>query len=274
MNDGVLICPVCGRNLYREGKSFFCSSPKRHCFDVSASGYVNLSPGRATGGDGKEAVRARTEFLSLGHYRPISDKICEMIGEIKGKTIIDAGCGEGYYTNNLALQTGASVYGFDLSKEAIMAASKQAGRQGISNLLFCVAGIYSLPVCDESADVITNIFAPCAEAEFCRTLKKGGSLVLVSAGKDHLMGLKRAIYDSVYPNEERADTPSQMTLVEKIELKYVIKLDNGGDIRNLFSMTPYSYRTSEKDHKKLLSLDRLETEVNVEIAVYRKEQDK
>lgn len=271
MIDGTLICPVCGKRLYRDGKSFFCDSPKRHCYDVSAAGHVNLSPGRATGGDGKEAVKARTEFLSLGHYKPISDKICEIIGELDGATVIDAGCGEGYYTNNIALKTGADVYGFDLSKEAVIAASKQASRSGINNSLFCVAGIYSLPVRDECADVVTNIFAPCAENEFCRVLKRGGALVLVSAGKDHLMGLKRAIYDSVYANEERADTPSQMKLAERAELKYVIRLDNGRDIRNLFSMTPYSYRTSESDYKKLLSLDSLETEVNVEIALYRKE---
>ena len=64
-----------------------------------------------------------------------------------------------------------------------------------------------------------------------------------------------------------------MRLEARFELEYKITLDKSEDIRNLFSMTPYSYRTSEKDYKKLLELDHLETEVGVEIAVYRKGSD-
>ena len=270
MTDNILICPVCGCELHREEKSFFCGGSKRHCFDISASGHINLFPGRATGGDSKEAVRSRTDFLSLGYYKPISDKICEIIKSMSPQNVIDAGCGEGYYTNNMALVTNAEIYGFDLSKEAIISASKSARRQGIKNSLFCVGGIYSLPIKDESADVVTNIFAPCAEEEFSRVLRSGGSLIVVSSGKNHLLGLKKAVYENVYTNEERADLPKQMKLEAHAELEYKIKLESGNVIRNLFSMTPYSYRTSEKDYRKLLSLDCLETEVDVEIAVYRK----
>ena len=272
MTSDVLICPICGATLHREEKSFFCEE-KRHCFDISSSGHVNLFPGRASGGDSKEAVRSRTEFLGKNFYKPISDKICEIIKETDPHFVIDAGCGEGYYTNNIAKATGALVYGFDLSKEAIVSASKGARRQGLENSTFCVGGIYALPVKSESADVITNIFAPCAESEFTRVLKCGGILVVASSGRDHLLGLKRAIYETVYTNEERADLPKDMKLESRFDVRYEIKLENSEDIRNLFAMTPYSYRTSEKDHKKLLSLERLETEVDVEIAVYRKETE-
>lgn len=274
MTGNILICPVCGSELHREEKSLFCGAAKRHCFDISASGHINLCVGRATGGDSKEAVRSRTDFLKLGHYKPISDKICEIIMQIKPEsTVIDAGCGEGYYTNNIARMTGFDVYGFDLSKEAIISASKSARREGLENSTFCVGGIYKIPVKDACADVITNIFAPCAEDEFLRLLKPEGTLIVVSSGKNHLLGLKRAIYENVYTNEERADLPKKMRLEARLELEYKITLDRSEDIRNLFSMTPYSYRTSEKDYKKLLELDHLETEVDVEIAVYRKGSD-
>ena len=267
----ILICPVCKATLYKDEKSYFCRGEKRHCFDISASGHVNLCPGRATGGDDKRAVRSRTEFLSLGYYQPIADKVCEILSGLNFESaIVDAGCGEGYYTNRIARSTGAVTYGFDLSKEAIISASKSAKREGISNAVFGVGGIYELPVASCGADAITNIFAPCAEEEFCRALKDGGLLIVVTAGKNHLYGLKKAIYDTVHLNEERADMPQNMIFLEKHNVSYTIQLDSEKAIRDLFSMTPYSYRTSEKDMQKLLALTSLETEVEVDIFVYRK----
>ena len=271
----ILICPVCKSELYKDEKSYFCRGEKRHCFDISAVGHVNLCPGRATGGDDKKAVRSRTEFLNLGHYQPIADKICDILSNLNENcVIVDAGCGEGYYTNRIACVTNAQTYGFDLSKEAIISASKSAKRQGVSNMVFGVGGIYELPVASESVDAVTNIFAPCAEEEILRVLKPNGLLVVVTAGKNHLYGLKKAVYDTVHLNEERADMPQNMTLLEKHNVLYKIKLDNAEAIRNLFSMTPYSYRTSEKDMNKLLALTSLETEVEVDIFVYRKDVTK
>lgn len=268
----ILICPVCGNSLYREGMSYFCTGLKKHCFDISAQGHANLCPGRATGGDDKRAVRSRTEFLNLGYYKPISDKICDILSDLnEANAIVDAGSGEGYYTNNIALHTGAQTYGFDLSKEAIISASKSSKRQGLSNSRFFVGGIYNLPICDCGADAVTNIFSPCAEGEFCRILKNGGRLIIVAAGANHLYGLKQAIYDEVHTNEERADLPKNMKLEAMHHLSYTIHLENAAEIQSLFSMTPYSYRTSERDMQKLLALTSLETEVEVNIYVYRKE---
>jgi 23S rRNA (guanine745-N1)-methyltransferase len=93
---------------------------------------------------------------------------------------------------------------------------------------------------------------------------------VVTAGKNHLLGLKKAIYDNVYTNEERADMPKNMLLESKQTLSYTVQIDGAESIRNLFSMTPYSYRTSERDMQKLLALTSLQTEVEVEIFVYRK----
>ncbi len=270
----ILKCPVCQSSLFKEEKSYYCTGEKRHCFDISAAGHTNLCPGRATGGDDKRAVKSRTDFLTQGYYEPISSKICELLSELGGgASIIDAGCGEGYYSNNIARATGSTVYGFDLSKEAIISASKSAKRQSISNAQFFVGGIYDLPIKNGGADAIVNIFAPCAEEEFTRALKNEGLLVVATAGRDHLLGLKNAIYDNVYPNEIRA-LPKHLVLEGKHTVSYVIEINDSETVRNLFSMTPYSYRTSEKDMQKLLSLTSLKTEVQVDIFVYRKRETK
>ena len=120
------------------------------------------------------------------------------------------------------------------------------------------------------ADAVVNIFAPCAEGEYSRVLKDGGYLFVVGAGSEHLMGLKRAIYDNVYENGERADLPVSMERVDTVISRHDIVVEGREDIDALFSMTPYYWRTSEADREKLSRLSRLETAIEFEINVYRK----
>ena len=252
-----------------DGKSAVCLGGRRHCFDFSADGYLSL-PGQS-GGDSKAAVAARTGFLSKDYYLRAAEAVCAAVEKYApvSPVIIDAGCGEGYYTSKLAELSDMTV-GFDLSKFACSAASKSAKRAGIGNILYSTASVFSLPVKSESADVVVNIFAPCAEDEYSRILKDGGYLFVVGAGKDHLMGLKRALYDDVYENGERADLPQKMSLVDKISASYTVKVEGQSDIAALFSMTPYYWRTSESDKDKLSGLDVLLTEVEFEINIYKK----
>jgi hypothetical protein len=71
-------------------------------------------------------------------------------------------------------------------------------------------------------------------------------------------------------NEERADLPDSMTLVEKTNVSYHININNNNDIQRLFGMTPYKFRTSARSIELLNALDTLETEINVDFYVYRK----
>ena len=64
--------------------------------------------------------------------------------------------------------------------------------------------------------------------------------------------------------------PIQLSPVEEKELKYHIRLTDPTLIRDLFSMTPYYYRTGEQDLEKLNALTTLETEIHVFIHVYQK----
>ena len=127
-----------------------------------------------------------------------------------------------------------------------------------------------MPVKSESADAVVNIFAPCVEAEYSRVLKKGGMLITAGAGENHLLGLKKAIYDTTYKNTEREDMPTSLTLAEEITVAFDLSLDSGELIFDLFSMTPYYYRTGEADMRKLAALDRLDTEIEVKIKIFRK----
>ena len=276
--NSIFKCPVCGGSMSvrEDGKCAACRGDnpkgKRHSFDFSADGYLSFG---VTGGDRKAAVAARKAFLrETGAYEraaiAVKDAVKNYLPDCR--LLVDAGCGEGYYTSMLS-EISESAIGFDLSKFACSAAAKQAKRDGKSNLLFATASVFELPLQDGCADAVTNIFAPCAEDEYRRILKSGGYLFVVGAGKEHLMGLKKAIYDDVYENGQRADLPKNMEKVDCLNAHYSWEICGKENISALFSMTPYYWRTSEGDKEKLSSIETLVTDIEFEINIYRKEND-
>lgn len=267
-----LSCPHCQAEMEisNDLQSLFCRGEKRHCFDFSSKGYVNLNCGKANTGDSKQAVRSRTEFLNKGYYTPIAQKLTEIIKRYKPSGfLIDAGCGEGFYTEKI-LSAGYVTAGVDLSKFAVAFTASRMKCKTNENAFSCVASVFELPFKSGSADVIISVFAPCAEEEAYRVLSDDGILVIASAGKNHLLGLKKAIYDNLYVNDIRADIPENMELCARESLCYTIDLENNEDIQNLFSMTPYYWRTSPKDAEKLAGLDSLNTEIDISFYIFKK----
>lgn len=271
-----LICPICGSQLASDGKSFRCKPSeggKIHCFDISSSGYADLSYRCGGSGDSKEAVNDRTAFLNKDYYLPLSKEINRLCAKHLPKRffLVDAGCGEGYYSDHIASEFADSyVFGADLSKHAVHRASVRRNMRSGHNCFYSVASVFSLPVSTSSADGLLSMFAPVAETECLRVLKNNGILIIGAAGDRHLYDLKDAIYDEVHINEQRADLPSGMTLVEKTNVSYHIQIDNKEDILRLFGMTPYKFRSSASSIELLNALDSLDTEVNVDFFVYKK----
>lgn len=262
-----LECPLCGSafSLTENGKSLVCEGARHHCWDIASGGFVNFCGSR--GGDSKEAVAARRDFLSLGCYKPLADRIAGILGTLAPEEpVCDAGCGEGYYSEAIA-RGGHSVFGFDLSRPAVSAAAKRR----LPDSFFSVAGINGMPVRGGSFGGLVNIFAPCFEGEFSRVLKTGGIMILAGAGARHLYELKAAIYDEPNENTVRADLPTRLTFLGREELTYRFSLERQENIRALFAMTPYYYRTSFSDAGRLASYDRLDVTADFEIYVYRKD---
>ena len=265
----MLRCPVCGTSMQAEegGKSCQCTGVRRHSYDFARSGYLNLTRPGDGEGDLKEAVNARKLFLNAGYYEPLSNEINAILQKLNAVTVLDAGCGEGYYTNRMAKDR--SVFGVDLSRAGIDSAAKQA-KQNNTGAAFAVGSIFSIPVMDATCDAVTNLFAPCCEEEFTRVLKSGGYLILVGAGERHLMGLKQVLYENPYLNPGRADLPQKMQEVDRRRLSYTVTVVGQETIEALFSMTPYYWRTSEADRIKLKNIDTLQTELDFDIFIYKK----
>lgn len=273
MPHSIFICPICSAPLFAENGALKCEN--HHSFDIAASGYVNLlNPGKKNNfkaGDSKEMTKARTLFLDSGHYSKIRNALCDMVSEKKCQFIVDAGCGEGYYTESVAKKfRNSAVVGADMSKSGIEHASKSAKRTEIQNVFYTVASIFSLPIASSCADCIINMFAPVAADEFRRVLKTGGRMIIGVSGREHLDGLKRILYSDVYDNEEEAKQYDGFRLLYRKNVKYSEEIHGNSIIQSLFTMTPYYYRTSLSDKEKLRSIDEISTQVEVNFYVYEK----
>lgn len=266
----MLRCPVCSASMQADEaqKSCRCTGARTHSYDFARSGYLNLTRPGDGEGDLREAINARKLFLNAGYYEPLSNAINTVLDTLNAKTVLDAGCGEGYYTNRMARDDRA-VLGVDLSRAGIDAAARQAKQSG-TGAAFAVGSIFSLPVGEATCDAVTNLFAPCCESEFDRILKSGAHLILVGAGERHLMGLKEVLYENPYLNPGRADLPANLPEVDRRRLTYTVTVEGEEAIEALFSMTPYYWRTSEADRAKLKGLQTLTTELDFDIFIYQK----
>lgn len=273
MGNGIIICPKCKKYLKLYKNSLICDNG--HCFDISSKGYVNLILGNATThGDNTEMVEVRKRFLTGGYYLPFAEKICESVvnAMTDGSVYVDCGCGEGYYTD--IVERGLSErkishtsYAYDISKTAVIAAAKK--NKGIH---FLVASSNALPFADLSVDVMTCIFSPLAITEFSRVLKCGGTLILAIPMPRHLYSLKCAVYDTPYENKPLSYELDGYRMTDIIQVKNVAHLKTNREISDLFTMTPYYYKTSEKDRNKLKNIDCLDVETEFEILIYKKLQ--
>lgn len=252
--DSLLCCPVCGGALTREANRYACAAG--HSFDLAREGYVNLLPANRqhskAPGDDREMAAARTRFLDGGWYAPLRDALRALV--TPGCVLLDAGCGEGWYTQALAqaVLPGGRAAGVDLSKPSVKKAARRC-----PDAEFAVGTVYHLPVAPASVDVLVDCFSPLAAAEFARVLRPGGRFLYVVPGPKHLWELKQVLYDAPYENEERQEEYPGFRYVDVVPVETRFTLPNSQTIQDLFRMTPYFWKTPEAGAARLARLDRL-----------------
>lgn len=272
MTCDLFLCPVCGERLFAEGKSYLC--PNRHCFDIARDGYVNLLRGNAGGdhGDNREMIRARRDFLATGHYSHLMDALAEIaLTHLPADgVLLDAGCGECSYTERIARALAdagrsARVLGVDLSKDALSIGGRRS-----KTLSLAVSSVYHLPLADGCVDMLFEVFAPFAEEEYARILKTGGKMVMAIPAARHLFELKSVLYEDPYENEVQDTALTRFRLLERRTLTRRVTLGTDDEVWNLFTMTPYFYRTSPEDKERLRHASPLTVTAAFEVLVYEK----
>ncbi len=259
-------CPICNQPLTIKEKSSIC--PTGHSFDRAKSGYFNFLLKNQTifRGDHPTQIDARRKFLSKNYYLPLANRVNEIILTHSPNVLIDAGCGEGYYTHHIKNENPAcEIYGFDISKEAIDKASKQD-----HSIHYCVSSINRLPYKNRSVQMITSLFAPIDEEEFHRVLGISGILLVVSAHPEHLIELKQVAYDTLVKHEHKSLSTPKFKLIQHEEFSFVLELTQP-DITHLFNMTPYGFRTSPKGKERIEAKENLTVNAKFIIETYQKQ---
>ncbi len=267
----LFLCPKCGKKLTIRNSSAVCADG--HSYDRSRAGYYNLLlTHRASHGDNREMVVARRRFLSMGFYAPLTTALTEasLKHTEKGACLLDAGCGEGYYTDAVerALfdRDGESlVYALDISKDAVKELTKKNPR-----VTAAVASSYHIPMADGSVHTVINTFSPLAIGEVSRLLCAGGIFIMAIPAEDHLFELKSAIYDTPYRNVVADTALDGFELISDSHIRYEMSLDTPEAIASLFKMTPYAYRTHPDNAQRVYSLDSLACTADFRLFVYRK----
>ena len=262
------ICPICN-SPFEIDESGTAKCKNHHSFDRSREGYYNLLIGSSGGthGDNREMLLARRRFLDTDAYLPLASELAELLfaHTENGADILDMGCGEGYYTRIVSEKnTESSVAAFDISKDAVKLAAKRAKLAS-----FAVASSYKIPLESESFDAVYNVFSPLALDEVRRVLKQGGTFVAVIPDEEHLFELKAKVYDKPYKNAPETEELPGFSLLERRTLAYD-KSFSGDEVRDLFMMTPYAYRTSARERARLSEISELCVGMRFIILVYRK----
>jgi 23S rRNA (guanine745-N1)-methyltransferase len=273
-----LVCPLDGEILQLSDKQLICCSG--HSFDIAHEGYVNLLPVQfkktKNPGDSKQMVVARRQFLNAGYYAPIAKHLCSYIVQYINTNpnlcVLDAGCGEGYYLEQIlrndsvqTVQAEMSLIGLDISKWAIIKAAKRNNR-----ICWIVGSNKSPPVVHGSVDIVICAFGFCNLEVFSQVLKSGGMLILINPASKHLIELRNIIYSKVNETVSKFNCPSNFKPVDERKLVFrTLELPND-QIQNLLLMTPHLFRASYDGKQKLARLDKLSLSVDVRFLVFEK----
>jgi 23S rRNA (guanine745-N1)-methyltransferase len=219
----MLLCSVrdCHMALVREGRRLLC--PRGHSFDVARSGYVNLlQPQERRSkqpGDTAAAVAARRRLHDRGVTGPLLCAIAEILAASARDTVLDAGCGDGFYLGSLARENGFDAHGVDISIPAVNAAAR---RYPTCEWIVANADRF-VPYADRSFSIVLSITARMQASEFRRVLRDDGRLLVALPAPEDLVELRGVGRDRVARTVETF--APEFTLVDQRRVATTADLD-------------------------------------------------
>lgn len=273
-----LACPLDGLPLALHERQWRCANG--HSFDIARQGYINLLPVQnkksREPGDSSAMIEARRRFLDAGFYLPIAEQLKALALRYVPRPdicILDAGCGEGYYLDQVSralAESGhdANLVGLDIAKPAIIAAARRN-----KDITWLVASNNNPAVLPATVDLILCMFGFPIYPAFARILKPGGRVLLVDAGPEHLLELREVIYPEVRKSPPPALDKAQelgFELIDSRVLHYRTNDLNQRQIADLLVMTPHLYRASHAGKEAAAQLERISLTVDVVFRILEK----
>jgi ubiquinone/menaquinone biosynthesis C-methylase UbiE len=118
----------------------------------------------------------------IRHKLVINPIVSKLLGDLQGKVVLDAGCGNGYLARRMA-KTAKKVVAVDFTEGLIERAKERS--VGITNIEYHVENIEELSLSDHSFDVVLSNMVLMdlerldkAVKEFSRVVKKDGLIII------------------------------------------------------------------------------------------------
>ena len=259
-------CPICQDNLTLVENSLKCSN--RHSFDLAKFGYVNLAPQiKQSANYNKENFQNRQQILEAGFYQAILEVVSDLLSNSKNaKTILDIGCGEGFYSRKLQERNpDKTFYAFDISKDSVQIAAKSEPNWAVN---WFVGDLARLPIKDASMDILLDIFSPANYGEFRRVLSKDGVLIKVIPTENHLKEIRQKVQDQLtkkdYSNQDVKEHFQENFTILSSQTASLTNPITAEQLHALLSMTPLLFHV---DQSKIDWSDLTEITIEAEILV-------
>lgn len=259
-------CPICQENLTLLESSLKCNN--RHSFDLAKFGYVNLAPQiKQSANYDKENFQNRQQILESGFYQAILEAVSDLLSNSKNaKTILDIGCGEGFYSRKLQeSHLDKTFYAFDISKDSVQIAAKSEPNWAVN---WFVGDLARLPIKDASMDILLDIFSPANYGEFRRVLSKDGILIKVIPTENHLKEIRQKVQDQLtkkdYSNQDIKEHFQGHFTILSNQTASLTKTITADQLQSLLSMTPLLFHI---DQTKIDWSDLTEITIEAEILV-------
>ena len=240
-------CPICQENLTLVETSLKCNN--RHSFDLAKFGYVNLAPQiKQSANYDKENFQNRQQILEAGFYQAILEDISDLLASSKTtKTILDIGCGEGFYSRKLQERyPDKTFYAFDISKDSVQIAAKSEPNWSVN---WFVGDLARLPIKDASMDILLDIFSPANYGEFRRVLSKDGILIKVIPTENHLKEIRQKVQDQLtnkdYSNQDIKNHFQEHFTILSSQTASLTKTITAEQLQALLSMTPLLFHIDQ-----------------------------
>ena len=257
-------CPICQEDLTLVESSLKCSN--RHSFDLAKFGYVNLAPQiRQPANYDKENFQNRQQILEDGFYQTILEGISDLLAtKSSAKTILDIGCGEGFYSRKLQeSHSEKTFYAFDISKDSVQIAAKSEPNWAVN---WFVGDLARLPIKNASMDILLDIFSPANYGEFRRVLSQNGILIKVVPTENHLKKIRQMVQDHLtkkdYSNQDIKEHFQEHFTIQSSQIASLTKPITPEQRQALLSMTPLLFNIDQTkiDWSKL-------TEITIEAEI-------
>ena len=240
-------CPICQENLTLVESSLKCEN--RHSFDLAKFGYVNLVPQiKQSANYDKENFQNRQQILEAGFYQAILDALSTMLSSLEtSKTILDIGCGEGFYSRRLQeSHPDKTFYAFDISKDSVQIAAKSEPDWAVN---WFVGDLARLPIKDTSMDILLDIFSPANYGEFQRVLSKDGILIKVIPTENHLKEIRQMVQDQLtkkdYSNQDIKEHFQEHFSIQSSQTASLTKPITAEQRQALLAMTPLLFHVDQ-----------------------------